>query len=290
MPWPETEDLGIETRARNALRPLALLNAVVHGDPDTIAAALTAFRQGNMPDVGAQAVYFAVTRWGAANDSLILQQQLKESVAHGRSSIANMLFGLTAGATDKGSCTTGLDAIMTVCDDSSAIVSALWGVMQYAPACRDAAWAEYLTAATKFWASDGADATANITQGFAYLATADELTAATSLLASQNSSVISADVVHSVLTKIKINLDMVQANTKESYQYLHHVDTEEHKCYEACSASKFASKGITDSGRCPSEYDTVDKSVTVKQCPDGVTSVKYCSPINVTIATKGRGV
>merc|ERR1712166_669617 len=124
-------------------------------------------------------------------DSLILQQQLKESVAHGRSSIANM----------------------TVCDDSSAIVSALWGVMQYAPACRDAAWAE-------------------------------ELTAATQLLASQNSSVISADVVHTVVTKIKINLDMVQANSKAHYQYLHHVDTEEHKCYEASSATKFASKGI----------------------------------------------
>jgi hypothetical protein len=76
----------------------------------------------------------------------------------------------------------------------------------------------------------------------------------------------------------------------EDMFYLHHVDEEDHKCFEASSSSKFASKGITDSGKCPSEYNTVDKSVTVEQCPDGVTSIRYCSPINVTIATKGEAL
>merc|ERR1712086_51590 len=72
--------------------------------------------------------------------------------------------------------------------------------------------------------------------------------------------------------------------------YLHAVDEEDHKCFEASSSSKFASKGITDSGKCPASYNTVDKSVVVEQCPDGVTSIRYCSPINVTIDTKGQAM
>jgi len=76
----------------------------------------------------------------------------------------------------------------------------------------------------------------------------------------------------------------------EDTYYLHHVDDEDHKCFEASSSSKFASKGITDEGKCPAAYNTVDKSVTVSQCPDGVTSIRYCKPINVTIATKGEAL
>jgi len=71
---------------------------------------------------------------------------------------------------------------------------------------------------------------------------------------------------------------------------LHAVDVTDHKCFEASSSSKFASKGITDTGKCPASYNTVDKTETVEQCPDGVTSIKYCSPINVTIATKGQAL
>merc|ERR1719272_546116 len=72
--------------------------------------------------------------------------------------------------------------------------------------------------------------------------------------------------------------------------YLHAVDEEDHKCFEASSSSKFASKGITSTGKCPASYNTVDKSVVVQQCPDGVTSIRYCSPINVTIDTKGQAM
>merc|ERR1712028_292721 len=71
---------------------------------------------------------------------------------------------------------------------------------------------------------------------------------------------------------------------------LHHVDAEDHKCFEATSASLFASKGITDSGACPASYNTIDKSVVVEQCPDGVTSIRYCSPIKVTIDSKGQAM
>merc|ERR1711998_83691 len=69
---------------------------------------------------------------------------------------------------------------------------------------------------------------------------------------------------------------------------LHEEDTEDHKCFEACAESKFATEGIKQEGKCPSNYNTVDKTQTVEQCPDGVTSIRYCNPINVTIATKGE--
>lgn len=68
-------------------------------------------------------------------------------------------------------------------------------------------------------------------------------------------------------------------------------DTEDHKCFEACSAEgKFATKGIDQQGSCPSQYNTVDTTKTVLQCPDGVTNVRYCAgtALNVTIATKGE--
>jgi hypothetical protein len=70
--------------------------------------------------------------------------------------------------------------------------------------------------------------------------------------------------------------------------FLHQVDLPDHKCFEASSSTKFDTKGIKDSGPCPASYNTVDKSVTVAQCPDGLTSIKYCTPINVTIETKGE--
>jgi len=70
----------------------------------------------------------------------------------------------------------------------------------------------------------------------------------------------------------------------------HSVDSEDHKCFEACADEHFATKGITDAGTCPSSFDTVDKTATVYQCPDGVTNVRYCAStaLNVTIATKGE--
>eukprot|EP00656_Telonema_subtile_P010229 TRINITY_DN148_c0_g1_i2.p1 TRINITY_DN148_c0_g1~~TRINITY_DN148_c0_g1_i2.p1 ORF type:complete len:352 (+),score=113.53 TRINITY_DN148_c0_g1_i2:141-1196(+) len=72
---------------------------------------------------------------------------------------------------------------------------------------------------------------------------------------------------------------------------LHQEDTEDHKCFEACAASTFAMKGISGTGVCPSTYNTVDKTQVVLQCPDGVTSTRYCptTALNVTIKTKGQG-
>merc|ERR1712054_131800 len=92
---------------------------------------------------------------------------------------------------------------------------------------------------------------------------------------------------------VKYNYTEVQALAMEESKTtcLHHVDDEDHKCFEACStASSFAVKGVTSANGCPSEYNTVDKTQTVVQCPDGVTNPRYCSPINVTITTKGEAL
>jgi len=70
--------------------------------------------------------------------------------------------------------------------------------------------------------------------------------------------------------------------------HLHRVDAAYDKCFEASSRSQFANKHLPDTGKCPSSYNTVDELVTILQCPDGVTSIRDCSPINVTIATKAE--
>jgi len=71
----------------------------------------------------------------------------------------------------------------------------------------------------------------------------------------------------------------------------HAEDAVDHKCFQACSAhGKFATKGIDSEGPCPAKYNTVDHSKTVRQCPDGITNVRYCAAtaLDVTIDTKGE--
>lgn len=74
----------------------------------------------------------------------------------------------------------------------------------------------------------------------------------------------------------------------------HEEDAEDHKCFEACGmvpqGKTFRVKGIETAGLCPSNYNTVDATKTVLQCPDGVTNVKYCAAtaLNVTVMTMGE--
>merc|ERR1712072_1354970 len=71
---------------------------------------------------------------------------------------------------------------------------------------------------------------------------------------------------------------------------LHKEDTIDHKCFEACAKSKFQTKGIDQQGKCPTKYNTVDKTTTQEQCPDGVTNTRYCAAtkLKVSVATKGE--
>merc|ERR1712216_1020161 len=57
---------------------------------------------------------------------------------------------------------------------------------------------------------------------------------------------------------------------------LHAEDAADHKCTQACATAKFSTKGVSTAGTCPAKYDTVDRTVTETQCPDGVTQLRYC--------------
>jgi len=73
---------------------------------------------------------------------------------------------------------------------------------------------------------------------------------------------------------------------------LHHVDVEDHKCFEYCQmdGKTFADKGVEAKGACDGSYNTVDKTEVITQCPDGVTNLRYCAStaLNVTLKTKGQ--
>lgn len=82
----------------------------------------------------------------------------------------------------------------------------------------------------------------------------------------------------------------VEATLAAAPVCFHEEDVTDHKCFEACAASQFHSKGIETAGVCPSKYTTIDKTVVEEQCPDGVTNLRYCqsTALNVTIKTKGE--
>jgi hypothetical protein len=71
---------------------------------------------------------------------------------------------------------------------------------------------------------------------------------------------------------------------------LHNEDAIDHKCYEACAYSKFKMKGFTTTGYCPDKYNAEEKATTHRQCPDGVTNLKYCeaTAVMVTVRTIGE--
>lgn len=87
----------------------------------------------------------------------------------------------------------------------------------------------------------------------------------------------------------KKNAAMIEAPVDK--YCLHKEDQLDHKCYEDCAASKFANKGVTTDGKCPSAYSVVEKTKVVAQCLDGVTNLRYCpgTAVNVTMVTKGVG-
>jgi len=82
---------------------------------------------------------------------------------------------------------------------------------------------------------------------------------------------------------------LVEHLTRAEEQCIHAEDLVDHKCNEACAGAKFATKGITSPGSCPDKYNSIDKTVNVRQCPDGVTQLRYCpdTALNVTVTTKG---
>jgi hypothetical protein len=71
---------------------------------------------------------------------------------------------------------------------------------------------------------------------------------------------------------------------------LNHETSDGKKCYQGCADKQFAAKGLDQKGKCGVHYNTVDSTSTQKQCPDGVTNLKYCkgSEVEVTFTSKGK--
>jgi len=75
----------------------------------------------------------------------------------------------------------------------------------------------------------------------------------------------------------------------------HKLDEARHKCDEACSGSggDFKMNGLNGAGKCPGEYNVLEKQSSEMVCNDGTTSVKYCSGgvlkmIRVILTSKGK--
>lgn len=87
-----------------------------------------------------------------------------------------------------------------------------------------------------------------------------------------------------------IDKQVAPLNDQPAAMYcLHHIDTEDNKCLDACANEKFEMVGVDQKGKCPSNFDVQERSDKLKQCPDGVTHLKYCkgSEVEVTVSTHG---
>jgi len=220
-PWPVHEDSGIDLRAQTTLRPTALLQAVLLGDETIIAEALEQFRKSagsynssTTLEAGDRAAFVASARYGTDADFTTLSEMWKMAPA-GSVHRADLLFGLSVGAADGERCQIGLDAVQTLMA-GLARVEALIDVLSHAPHCRDLAWRRFQEAARESWRMKGARATSVIVKGLATLSSTSELKSASALLAEQNKSVVSVDVAHVAITRVKINLDMVDFNSREA--------------------------------------------------------------------------
>jgi len=217
VPWPTQEDPGTEVRDENALRPAALLQAVLFADETIISEALDRFRLAAEPNgaplsaAAARAACVAAARYGTNADYEALRQMWASS-PQSSDRRADMLFGLSAGAAVGERCSAGLKAVRTLTKPSDQL-SALADVLKFAPQCREVAWSAYATTARELWHEMGAAATASITAGFTALSRVSELHDATELLAQQNSTVVDPEAAHAALTRVRINLDMVKLNS-----------------------------------------------------------------------------
>lgn len=207
-PWPQKEDRGVDRRGRDALRPTALFAAIQYGDQGIINAGLALFRSSGKVGVtgpGRRAAYFATARHGTAADVASLQAMLVASLKNRSSTTADLLFGLSAGATSA-NCAAGLDAVKAAARTPADVVAALTDVLANAPDCRAVALDQFTAAAVQLWRVAGDDGTSAVTAGLASLSTAHELVQATRLFVG---SPASPHAVHAALTKIKINMDFV---------------------------------------------------------------------------------
>jgi len=214
-PWPQRDDPGDENREQHALRPTALLQAVVYGDQNTINMGLSMFRTSNVsvPAAIARPIFFAVVRNGEDDDWKILRTMYM-SLPYKATTIqlfADIIFGLTAGAATDARCAIGLD-LLARCEEELRL-NALVDMLNFAPRCRLGVMSAFVTSARALWLDQGARATQAVLKGFLALSSKSELQLASTLLAEQDSTVVSSDDAHAALTKVRVNIDMVEFNS-----------------------------------------------------------------------------
>lgn len=229
VPWPTGEDAAMEVRERNALRPTALLQAVLFADATVIGEALRRFRTAVANSSwqlmeGFRAACVAAARYGTNEDYEALFH-LWDTTPRSSPRSADLLFGISAGPADAGRCSAGIQTVrnLTTPDDS---LAALVDVLNYAPHCRELAWTTYVATAHQLWKEAPGPfpaASTKILAGFMALSSESELQIASEMLDhavfDEMVDRASADIA---LTRVRINIDMVKFNSGPA---LNHIDS-----------------------------------------------------------------
>jgi hypothetical protein len=219
IPWPVHDDHGMEARTRRALRPIALFQAVQFENQSVIEAALARFRAAvsngyALPAAVARAAFFAAARYGTDADWNALRK-LWVAIGASFERKGDALFALSAGAASDVRCSVGLYAVGTLASPQLRL-DALSDVLKFAPRCRASALEKYVVAARELWLEQGSARTTAILSGLKALSTVSELQMAGALFAEQKATVVTADEVHGALTGVRINIDMLEFNSREA--------------------------------------------------------------------------
>jgi len=209
VPWPTSEDAGVETRDRQALRPLATLAAVVYDDSATIAMCLAMFRNhSTVPDTSlSRAVYFAAAKYGTDQDYARLVALLKSSTE--ATVVDDIVFGLTASA-GIGQCQ---QALGWAAGSSTDVFAAVVDMLTYSWACRGAVETAAVGFAQEAWGKEGGSATTSgIVKALNLFATEGGVKEVEALLGNYTQYVSRVDA-HAVVVNVMINVDMVVANS-----------------------------------------------------------------------------
>jgi hypothetical protein len=168
VPWPTHEDAGIQSRARQSLRPKVAFGAVRYNLGSAVQMAKARFAGRAAAPLGAderRTVFYAAAQYGTLGDQTEMEKMLELNTTSA-SARADLVFALTAGVGASGAgvsrCPNAVILAASMGASSAASGAALATLMQYSAGCRYAAWGGFKQWAKAAWAADGAAATAGI--------------------------------------------------------------------------------------------------------------------------------
>ena len=219
VPWPTSEDSGVEERDRAVLRPVAMLQAVVYNDTSTVEQSLAMFHSSlhnntNVPATLARAVYFAAAKYGTASDYTSLLKVI-HSLLNSKQ-VVPLIFGISAAATST-QCKQALHwisgpkqlTVWTASDRWAAYVD----MLTYSYECRDAVETAVIDFAQISWNADGENATNEIVKCLNLCASTKTMLLVKMLL-EKNAQYITPTETAAVMVNININIDMTNNNKK----------------------------------------------------------------------------